>query len=197
MKYLLLVAPQPRAFWWALVLLIVEMLGPACAGGQVSRGSDTNPRPAAAPERRAATPTQTPPGPPSCPAVNHLPIQSSQPGHHKVTLSWNASLSSPRHGNASGYCLYRSKTKDPEKEKPPCGDCEQVNLMAFAGTSCVDDIVQDGVTYYYLATAVDASGQPSDWSTGATAPVPPGNQTIPVPAGSTPPKFCRGASAAR
>jgi hypothetical protein len=187
---------QPRTHWWILALVFLVLFGTGCSRGQVGHASE--------PKQSAETPPTKPAAlaprasvPLSCPAVNRLPIQPSQPGHHKVTLSWNASIPSPKHDKAFGYCLYRSMTKNPVKEKPPCKDCEQVNRSPFGETSCVDDIVQDGVTYYYVAMAVNAAGRPSDWSNQTPAPIPAGNQTSSVPAGSDTSKFCRGGPASK
>jgi hypothetical protein len=64
-----------------------------------------------------------------------------------------------------GYCLYRSKTPDAATrylaEHRKCDDCVLLNATPFAGTICVDDHVQDGATYYYVATAINKNGIPS------------------------------------
>lgn len=123
-----------------------------------------------------------------CATAGFLPIEASRPAtaHHTVTLSWNAgapSLDAP-----SGYCLYKSETVIDIKN-PKCSSCEPVNPVPVAKTSCVDDIVKDGVTYYYVVRAVDRSGNPSAWSNLAAAPVPSSDQVKSSP--TAPPALCR------
>jgi len=99
---------------------------------------------------------------------------SPQTGHHKVFLTWNASPDFPdpvRH--PVGYCLYRSSTPKIAAKDPKCNSCEQVNQKPIPGTACVDDWVQDGVNYYYVATAVNIYGDPSVLSTDTPANIPP------------------------
>lgn len=90
-----------------------------------------------------------------CPPAGSHPAASIK-GHHKVTLTWNASPG----GNIEGYCLYRGPKKHVEKNKKPetpftCAGCEQINVIPVVPTGCVDDLVKDGATYYYVATALD------------------------------------------
>jgi hypothetical protein len=76
-----------------------------------------------------------------------------------VTLSWNPSLPSPHpEDNAVGYCLYRSRKKHVAKKNARCSECEQVNSVPIAGTACIDDLVADGATYYYVSTAISSQG---------------------------------------
>jgi hypothetical protein len=122
---------------------------------------------------------------PPCPSAG-LPIlqASSQTGHHKVILSWNASAPGPGpDGKVVGYCLYRSQTQRAAKQKPTCSACEQINLTPVVGTGCVDDLVLDSSTYYYVVTAINAKGNISTSSNETTAPIPPGNKapgSVPV-----------------
>jgi len=130
---------------------------------------------------------------PSCPLVgpSQAKVVQSVARHHRVFLSWNASAPSPKpEGNAAGYCLYRSHTQNAAKQKPPCADCDQVNTTPISGTSCVDDLVDDGAVYYYLLLAVNSKGKPSDWSNEAPAHVPSDEKLGPAPAGPAPPA-CR------
>jgi hypothetical protein len=135
---------------------------------------------------------------PSCPSAG-LPIlqASSQTGHHKVTLSWNASAPSPNpDSTAVGYCLYRSKTQHAAKQNPRCSDCEQINSTPIVGIGCVDDLVQDTATYYYVATAINAKGSISISSNETTAQIPPGKKAASsVPVGSYP--SCRATAASQ
>lgn len=96
---------------------------------------------------------------------------------------------------AVGYCLYRSKKENVAKQsftKPnaKCSDCEQINPIAFAGTGCVDHLVEDGTIYHYVVTAIDAQGNTSSSSNEAYAQIPPTKESADsVPAGFYP--LCR------
>jgi hypothetical protein len=78
---------------------------------------------------------------------------------HSVVLSWVSSTST-----VSGYNVYRGTLNG--------GPYTQVNPSLVAGLSFADSTVQNGLTYYYVATAVDASGNESAYSTPAQANVP-------------------------
>jgi hypothetical protein len=129
---------------------------------------------------------------PACPPAGIQPLQpSSQTGHHKVVLSWNANASSPDpEVKTVGYCLYRSSKQHAAKNNPTCHDCEQINPAPIVGTGCVDDLVLDSATYYYAVTAINAKGKISAAMSEALAPIPPGKQSAKsVPATSYP--LCR------
>jgi hypothetical protein len=107
------------------------------------------------------TPVSTKPAqpPPACPPAGVAPLQSGAPGtgHHKVTLTWNASaLSKDSNSAAVGYCLYRSKIQHAAKKNPICKDCEQVNRVPIPSTGCIDDLVADSTQYYYVVAAINA-----------------------------------------
>ena len=91
-----------------------------------------------------------------CPSAGSHKSPSSK-GHHKVTLTWNASPGN----NVVVYCLYRSKQNDVAKNKPNtpfhCVGCEQINTYPVKSTACVDDIVPDKSTYFYVAAAIDGN----------------------------------------
>ena len=82
------------------------------------------------------------------------PVQS-----HSVALSWVASTST-----VSGYNVYRGTANG--------GPYTLVNTSLVAGLSFTDSTVQNGLTYYYVATAVDASGNESADSSPAQAIIP-------------------------
>jgi len=107
-----------------------------------------------------------PPGIYHCPPAGAPILQpSATTGHHRVILTWNASIPSARsEDNAVGYCLYRSGKVNLAKENATCRGCEQINAIAVPGTACVDDLVQDGTTYYYVVTAINASEKRSSSS---------------------------------
>jgi Abnormal spindle-like microcephaly-assoc'd, ASPM-SPD-2-Hydin/Protein of unknown function (DUF1573) len=77
---------------------------------------------------------------------------------HTVALSWNASTS------ATGYNVYRSATSG--------SGYARVNSGVDGSLSYSDTSVQNGQIYYYVTTAVDASGQESAYSTEVSAVIP-------------------------
>ncbi len=79
---------------------------------------------------------------------------------HSVTLNWTASTSS----NVAGYNVYRGTVSG--------GPYAKLNTSLVPGTSYMDGTVQAGQTYYYVATAVDTSGNESTYSNEAQAVVP-------------------------
>lgn len=79
---------------------------------------------------------------------------------HSVSLSWTPSTSS----NVVGYNVYRSTTSG--------GYYSELNSAALTGTSYSDTTVTAGTTYYYVATAINSSGEQSSYSSQATAVVP-------------------------
>jgi hypothetical protein len=78
---------------------------------------------------------------------------------HSVTLSWTASTST-----VSGYNIYRTAVSGSGYAK--------INSGLIPGLTYTDTTVQAGTTYYYVATAVDASGTESTDSNQATAVIP-------------------------
>jgi len=104
---------------------------------------------------------------------------------HRVTLSWKPSApASSRHDAAVGYCIYRSvKRKDPSPEL--------VNAIPFAGTTCMDDWVENEAKYYYVVKAINAKGRTSINSNEVIAAIPAGNQ-VPAPSSGVPAPLCRG-----
>jgi fibronectin type 3 domain-containing protein len=78
---------------------------------------------------------------------------------HSVTLSWSASASA-----VSGYNVYRTTVSG--------SGYSRINPGLIGSLNYTDMTVQPGVTYYYVATAVDASGNESTDSNQATAVIP-------------------------
>ena len=108
-----------------------------------------------------------------CPKSQGAILQPSpQTGHHRVILTWNASAPSADGKLPAGYCLYRIAAKDLAKLDKQCGNCEQVNQKPILGTACIDDLVQDGAKYYYVATAINANGIASSLSNHTLAEIP-------------------------
>lgn len=101
---------------------------------------------------------------PSCTA-GKTRLQNEKPSVHTVYLSWQAS-SSPR---VDGYNLYRYEESESyeEPEKPT-----KINSDPITATNCIDSTVALGKTYYYVAKAVNKSGESVHFSNVATAPIP-------------------------
>lgn len=79
---------------------------------------------------------------------------------HIVALSWNPSNST----SVSGYNVYRSTAA--------AGPYARVNPSLNSALSFSDSTVQSGQTYYYVTTAVDATGAESSYSNQVQAVVP-------------------------
>ena len=78
---------------------------------------------------------------------------------HSVALTWNASSST-----VSGYNVYRSMVSGSSYAK--------VNSTLLSGMTYTDGTVQSAQTYYYVTTAVDASGTESTYSNEVQAVIP-------------------------
>ena len=78
----------------------------------------------------------------------------------QVILTWQASQSP----GVAGYNVYRSTTSG--------GPYSQINSSLDTTTTYNDLAVQDGVTYYYVTTAVNDEGQQSSYSNQSSATVP-------------------------
>jgi hypothetical protein len=78
---------------------------------------------------------------------------------HTVGLTWNPSSST-----VNGYNVYRSTTSGSGYGK--------INSQLIASLSYTDSSVQNGSNYYYVTTAVDASGTESAYSNEALAIIP-------------------------
>ncbi len=101
-----------------------------------------------------------------CPDGSARP--SSPSGHHKVVLSWNASPPS-KSQDVKGYCIYRSETAITATSLNQCKNCQRINKVPVTAIMCIDDLVQDDHTYYYVAAAIDAGSHLSSFSNQAHA----------------------------
>jgi hypothetical protein len=81
------------------------------------------------------------------------------PVQHSVALTWNASTST-----VSGYNVYRSTVSGSGYTK--------LNSSLVSGLAYTDSTVQNGLTYYYVTTAVDASRNESVNSNEVSAVIP-------------------------
>jgi hypothetical protein len=178
---------------WAPVLIVVSIFPTIAAKGQVSHGSSTNQQSAETSKKNGTPSIAADPKLPVCPPAGLPTLQSSpqKTGHHVVTLSWQGRApSSNSDSQAVGYCLYRSKERNAAKQNATCSHCEQVNPIPLADTACVDDLVEDGTTYYYVVTAINSKGRISSASNEILAQVPSTKKNAnPVPADSYP--LCR------
>jgi hypothetical protein len=89
-------------------------------------------------------------------------LTGRNPPPHSVTLTWVASAST----GVVGYHCYRSTNLG--------GPYAKITMNIVSGTTYLDSNVQAGVTYYYVATAMDSAGAESIYSnqTSATIPTP-------------------------
>jgi len=78
---------------------------------------------------------------------------------HTVTITWRASISP-----VVGYNLYRSVT--------PGINYVKINTVPIQGVTFTDSTVENGVTYYYVARAVDPRGVESANSKETSAAIP-------------------------
>jgi hypothetical protein len=79
---------------------------------------------------------------------------------HTVALTWVPSVSA----NVVGYNVYRGSMSG--------GPYTKVNAAVITAASYTDSTVPSGQTFYYVATAVDSSGDESIYSNEAQAVVP-------------------------
>lgn len=94
-------------------------------------------------------------------SVSGVNFTASAQVTHSVALTWIASTST-----VAGYNVYRSTVSGTGYVK--------INSSLILGplVSYTDTTVQNGTTYYYVATAVDGSGSESTYSNPATAAIP-------------------------
>ena len=93
-------------------------------------------------------------------ASRSLSIAVSAATAHSVMLNWTASPSS----GVTGYNVYRSTASGTGYTK--------INSALVSGLTYTDATVVDGVTYYYVTTSVDSSGDESSYSQQVTMIVP-------------------------
>lgn len=88
-----------------------------------------------------------------------VPLSGTGSAPHSVTLSWIPSTSS-----VSGYDIYRGTQKG--------GPYTKITSSLVSGITYNDTNVQSGLTYYYVATAVDSSGMQSVFSSEISVTIP-------------------------
>jgi hypothetical protein len=60
-----------------------------------------------------------------------------------------------KHAEAFGYCVYRATKREN-------GSLMRMNSIPLQGTSCTDDMVETGKTYYYRVKAISLQEKTSD-----------------------------------
>ena len=96
---------------------------------------------------------------PNSPTLQAVGGNGISPAGHKVTLSWDPSVS-----QVVGYNVYRSGL--------PSGPYTRINGALDPNTSYADTTIASGQTYYYVTTAVDSSSQESAFSNQVEAVIP-------------------------
>jgi hypothetical protein len=134
--------------------------------------------------RPAAVASVVPLKPPECPKFGTFPEPSETltKGEHTVILNWKASApADAKHTDAFGYCIYRGEKRNDRS-------LVRVNLEAFRGTSCTDNMVQTGKTYYYKVKAISAKQNLSKTTDFVKARILDQKPANPV---ASPPPLCR------
>jgi hypothetical protein len=168
---------------WLSSFLALFLVGTFACGQSEGQGKSVSHASAQPPAhaRKASSPKSESPRIPLCPAGGLSPSPPVQGfGKHQVVLSWSASSQSTNpQRSAAGYCLYRSKEQDAAEQTATCSDCEQVTPVAIHGTSCADDQVEDGETYYYIVIGVNEQGVQSSPSNEIEVQIPSGTPIAP------------------
>jgi hypothetical protein len=154
------------------LLASLALLAALCGGCKTNSSRSESPNPAPA----QPAPVPNPTAHLACPPLETVSVEPPQsPDDHRVTLSWKASLADAKHAGAIGYCIYRGTKKNGHPT-------EQVNQLPYPETSCVDDSVKNGNTYYYVVRALNFKGVTSVTSRPAPAVIPstPRDPSIPV-----------------
>ena len=130
---------------------------------------------------------------PHCPSAPASALHASaQTGHRRMFLSWNASSSAGVQNNSTtGYCIYRTQRPARARDCPKYSGCEEVNVIPVRNTRCVDDLVKDDTTYYYVALAINSASNSSLASDEAIAQVPVAGEQKPRPPVSDSYPSCR------
>lgn len=140
-----------------VLLMLAIMCAPSYSSAQTALALNANAHTTEGMRVAAVTNANVQGGSAACPAAGIPAAQSAAKGtgHHKVFLSWNPSSQAPGvTGPIDGYCIYRSKDPNAAKQNAACADCERVTPVAVSSTACVDDVVENGATYYYVVTAL-------------------------------------------
>ncbi len=170
-----------------VLILILGMQEIACTGRRSAPDEASTGRHPESFNRTLTTTNSSHNGPQRCPTYGSFPEPSDSQikGEHKVILFWDASApSDAKHGAPVGYCVYRGLQQDDKS-------LVRVNNLTFPGTSCTDDMVQTGKTYFYKVKALSANEKPSDATDFTSAAV---LDRAPIIHIASPPPLCRDAS---
>jgi hypothetical protein len=153
----------------ALLIILALMVGSqtGCSSKQTAPEQASDQR-AEAPVSRVAV-VSAPGAIRKCPTFSSRPepLPPQNPGVHTVILSWTASARDAKHADADGYCIYRGILS--EVKKPDDTSLVRVNSEPFHGTSCTDNVVETGKTYFYRVKAISTNKITSAPSAYATA----------------------------
>jgi len=188
---------NPSAFLALAVIAIASAAQISCTGCQTAPNPTPTQRLEEALKRRdalkqaQALETTSPPADPGCPLLNASMVLATPPpnGGHRVILAWKASAPpDSKHSAAVGYCVYRSAPGDPNPGL--------INSVPISGTSCVDDLVANGLSYSYVVRAISAGGATSVTSNPAAVKIPAAGSSK-GPLSTASPPLCRGSAGAK
>jgi len=173
-----------------IAIAVVSILQSGCTSCGVAQSPTPSQRLEAALKRAKALPSVSASSGPVCPLLNASVVLTTPPanGGHRVILTWKASAPpDSTHSAAAGYCIYRTAV----------GDAQPVliNLTPIPGTSCTDDLVENGKGYSYVVRAISATDVPSVISNPAPARIPATGQSH-LPSGPSA-TLCRGSANAK
>jgi hypothetical protein len=169
-----------------ILTLIASTLSSSCSSKPSAPVQGSNPQPAVHSAGSVANGATVLPH--DCPPFISFPEAAAVngKGDHRVILSWNASAAADAdHADAIGYCIYRG-TKSGDRSMV------RVNHKPFRGTTCTDNMVRNGETYYYKVRAISAQGYASKASNLALAHIP---NRKPAVTTMAPPPSCQVADA--
>ena len=93
------------------------------------------------------------------PTLERLTGTGQAQGSHSVSLTWD-----PGEGNPVGYNIYRGTVSG--------GPYQKINTSLDPSTDYTDSTVVNGMTYFYVATEVNAQGEESGYSNIGEAVIP-------------------------
>ncbi len=186
MKHRLETRPALRRSASLLIILILMVGSQTGCSSKQTAPEQASDRRAAAPVNRVAV-ISAPGAIRKCPTFSSRPEPSppQNPGAHTVILSWRASTRDAKHADADGYCIYRGMLSD--RQQPDDTSLVRVNSEPFHGTSCTDNLVETGKTYFYRVKAISTNkitSAPSDYATAQILDRKPSNPVV------NPPPLC-------
>lgn len=179
------IASFSNMVWFLLASVLILGGALSCSGCEGKR--DGVRKSSAPPKQQSVAPQKlSAPGLLECPLFGGADVSAPvEKPEHRVILSWKASVHDSMHPAAFGYCLYR--TNQQGKSQPTL----RVNVYPVKQTTCIDDLVQNGLKYQYEVRAMSLGGAHSGPSNLALAEIP---FTEPKPHPEGWPPLCREAS---